>query len=172
MVNDQIECQHESLSTVRTMQILVSITCINHCFTADHNEFFGNSEAFQEIKLSLVNIKYHWIISGVKFWLLELSWYLNSPWEGLFYNPSKYADDPLESTLILLRSLPAHTIPMDERRVCLLQQNIFIWAGSPALVKNHLSDSTLFLWSSYWMLGWQKQSRSDVIILIQPDAGN
>ena len=59
MVNDQIECQHESLSTVRTMQILVSITCNNHCFTADHDEFFGNSEAFQEIKLSLVNIKYH-----------------------------------------------------------------------------------------------------------------
>ena len=52
---------------MRTMQILVSITHNNHSFTADHNEFFGDSEALQEIKLSLVNIRYHQIISGVKF---------------------------------------------------------------------------------------------------------
>lgn len=107
------------------IQILVSVTQNNNCLTAEHNEFLGVSEALQDIKLISVNSKYYRITFGIQFWLLELSWYLNSRWAGLFYNPSKHEDDPTESTLIHCWSLPAHILPKDEGRVCLLWQNIF-----------------------------------------------
>lgn len=40
------------------MQMVISITQ-NNSFTAKHQELLGDSEALQEFKLIIVNIKYH-----------------------------------------------------------------------------------------------------------------